>query len=43
LQFVNADLIAAERARLLAEQTGTQLIVSTPPAKPTTTPDRKSS
>ena len=33
---------AAERARVIAEQTGIQLIVSTPPAKPATTPDGKS-
>lgn len=33
---------AAERARLIAEQTGTQLIVITPPAKPVV-PDRKPS
>lgn len=40
---VTAALVrAAERARIIAEQTGTQLIVITPSAK-TVVPDRKPS
>lgn len=41
-QVTAALMRAAERARVIAEQTGTKLIVITPPAKPVV-PDRKPS